>query len=248
MAHNNTILRQIVALLPRHEFETLAKKHHVGQKFRSFSRWSQFMAMFIGQLSGRKSLRDLVMNVSAQATKFYHLAIKPFSRATLARVNEKQPASLYEAVFYTLLGRCHTVAPGHRFLGYYPGQSAAPKPNHPETSSTMAARLVDLYHWNADLIIRQADSWLVDHKSGSCLHWGRLPLARPALSPLPGSRNPDLYHPAGANPCPDLVWFFCTAVAGPAHTQIQHPHHCRCFHPAIDRFLPVFSGCRAAPG
>jgi len=115
MAHNNTILHQIASFLPRHEFETLAKRHHVGQKFRSFNRWSQFMAMFIGQLSGRKSLRDLVMNVSAQANKLYHLAIRPFSRATLARVNENQPASLYEAVFYKLLGRCHMVAPGHRF-------------------------------------------------------------------------------------------------------------------------------------
>jgi len=115
MAHNNTILRQITAFLPRHEFEALAKKHHFGQRFRSFNRWSQFMAMFIGQLSGRKSLRDLVMNVTAQSNKLYHLAIKPFSRATLARVNEKQPASLYEAVFYSLLGRCHMVAPGHRF-------------------------------------------------------------------------------------------------------------------------------------
>lgn len=115
MAHNNTILRQIVAFLPRHEFEALAKEHHVGQNFRSFSRWSQFMAMFIGQLSGRKSLRDLVMNVTAQSNKLYHLAIKPFSRATLARVNEQQPASLFEAVFFKILERCHQVSPGHRF-------------------------------------------------------------------------------------------------------------------------------------
>ena len=115
MAHNNTILRQIVAFLPRHEFEALAKEHHVGQKFRSFSRWSQFMAMFVGQLSGRKSLRDLVMNVAALSNKLYHLAIKPFSRATLARVNEQQPAVLSEAVFFKLLERCHQVSPGHRF-------------------------------------------------------------------------------------------------------------------------------------
>jgi hypothetical protein len=115
MAHNNTILRQITALLPRHEFEALAKDHHVGQKFRSFNRWTQFMAMFIGQLSGRKSLRDLVMNVSAQSSKLYHLAIRPFSRATLARVNEQQPAALYERLFFKLLDRCRQVSPGHRF-------------------------------------------------------------------------------------------------------------------------------------
>jgi len=115
MAHSNTILRQITALLPRHEFEALAKDHHVGQKFRSFNRWTQFMAMFIGQLSGRQSLRDIVMNVTAQSSKFYHLAIKPFSRATLARVNEQQPATLFEALFFKLLERCRQVSPGHRF-------------------------------------------------------------------------------------------------------------------------------------
>ena len=115
MAYHSTILRQIVAFLPRHEFESLAKDYHVGQKFRSFNRWTQFMVMFIGQLSDRKSLRDLVMNVSVQTSKLYHLAIKPCSRATLARVNEKQPASLYEAIFRKLLKRCHQFAPKHRF-------------------------------------------------------------------------------------------------------------------------------------
>ncbi|MFH7326368.1 IS4 family transposase [Desulfurivibrio sp. C05AmB] len=115
MAHHNTILRQIAAFLPRHEFDSLAKDHHRGQKFRSFSRWTQFMAMFTGQLSGRQSLRDIVMNLGAQARKAYHLGIRACSRATLARVNENQPASLYEAVFFKLLERCRQFAPGHRF-------------------------------------------------------------------------------------------------------------------------------------
>jgi len=115
VAHHNTILRQIVAFLPRHEFDSLAKDYHLGQKFRSFTRWTQFMVMFIGQLSGRKSLRDIVMNVTAQSSKLYHLAIRPCSRATLARVNEKQPAALFEAVFFKLLERCSQFAPAHRF-------------------------------------------------------------------------------------------------------------------------------------
>ena len=115
MAYHTTILRQIIEIFPRHEFEALVKDYHVGQKYRSFNRWTQFMVMFIGQLSGRKSLRDLVMNVSAQTSKLYHLAIKPCSRATLARVNEKQPAGLYEAVFHKLLQHCRQFAPKHRF-------------------------------------------------------------------------------------------------------------------------------------
>lgn len=115
MAHHNTILRQMVAFLPRHVFDAIAKEHHRGQKFRSFNRWSQFMAMFIGQMSGRKSLRDLVMNIAAQSSKLYHLGIKSCSRATLARVNEQQPASLYEAIFHKLMQQCQRFAPKHRF-------------------------------------------------------------------------------------------------------------------------------------
>lgn len=73
------------------------------------------MVMFVAQLAGRKSLRDIVMNVSAQSNKIYHLGIKLCSRATLARVNEKQPASFYEDVFFKLLGRCRQVSPGRCF-------------------------------------------------------------------------------------------------------------------------------------
>jgi len=71
--------------------------------------------MFIGQLSGRQSLRDLVMNVAAQTSKLYHLGIKRCSRATLARANEQQPASLYETIFRKLLLQCRQFAPNHRF-------------------------------------------------------------------------------------------------------------------------------------
>ena len=115
MAHHNTVLNQIAAILPRHEFEYLAKIHHVGQKFRTFNRWSQFMVMIIGQLSSRSSLRDLVMNVKAQTGKLYHLGIKSTSRATLARVNEQQPCALYEAMFHKLLKRCRQFSPKHKF-------------------------------------------------------------------------------------------------------------------------------------
>lgn len=115
MAHHNTILSQIVTLFPRHEFESLAKAHHVGQKFRSFNRWSQFLAMMVAQLSGRKSLRDLAANLHAQGRRFYHLGLRTTSRATLARVNECQPHDLYRDLFFSLLNRCQFYAPKNRF-------------------------------------------------------------------------------------------------------------------------------------
>lgn len=115
MAHSSTILSQLTAFFPRHEFDTLAKQYHHGQKFRSFSRWSQFVAMTIAQLSARKSLRDLVTNIQAQGRRIYHLGMRPTARVTLARVNEQQPYELYKQLFFSLLKRCQSLAPGNRF-------------------------------------------------------------------------------------------------------------------------------------
>jgi len=115
MAHCNTVFHQMLKLFPRHEFEVLAKEHHTGQKFRAFNRWTQFGAMMLGQLTGRLSLRDIVSNMRVQANKLYHLGFVSPSRATLARTNERQPATFYEALFQKLLARTLNWAPGHRF-------------------------------------------------------------------------------------------------------------------------------------
>jgi hypothetical protein len=115
MAHCNTILSQILNLVPRHEFETLANQHHSGRAFRTASRWSQFVTMCIGQLSGRRSLRDVVDNVSAQQQRLYHLGSTKLSRSNLSRINEDKPYQLYEAVFGKLLKRCQSLAPRHGF-------------------------------------------------------------------------------------------------------------------------------------
>ena len=73
MAHNDTVFAQVLKLVPRHEFESLARKHKSGRMSRSMTRWSQFVAMGMAQLTGRCSLRDIVSNLAAQSCKLYHL-------------------------------------------------------------------------------------------------------------------------------------------------------------------------------
>lgn len=115
MAYCDTVLKQLITLIPRHEFDALADVYHSGQKFRSYNRWSQFLAMLIGQMSGRKSLRDITDNLKAQDKRLYHLGMKSTTKATLARVNAEQPATLYQMLFAKLLRRCQQVAPKHTF-------------------------------------------------------------------------------------------------------------------------------------
>lgn len=115
MSHHNTVFAQLLKLVPRHRFEVLAKEHHMGRRFRKTSRWSQFVALAMGQLSGRHSLRDVVANAAAQSSCWYHLGARRITRSTLARVNERQPHEFYEALFGALYRRCQPKAPGHRF-------------------------------------------------------------------------------------------------------------------------------------
>ena len=84
------------------------------------SRWSQFVAMATAQLSGRCSLRDIVSNLDAQAHKLYHLGVGRVARSSLARVNERQPHELYEALFGRLLARA-----GRRRRGMVSGSATA---------------------------------------------------------------------------------------------------------------------------
>ena len=115
MAHHNTVLSQLLKFIPRHEFETLANRHHSGRVFRTASRWSQFVTMAIAQLAGRNSLRDIVENISAQAHRLYHLGSGKLSRSNLSRINEDKPYALYEALFGKLLSRCQGITSGHTF-------------------------------------------------------------------------------------------------------------------------------------
>ena len=115
MAHCNTVLSQLLKWVPRHEFESLATRHHSGRSFRVASRWAQFVGLFIAQVTGRDSLRDIVDNLDAQAHRLYHLGGVELSRSNLARINRDKPYTLYEALFGKLLRRCRGVAPGHKF-------------------------------------------------------------------------------------------------------------------------------------
>lgn len=115
MAHHNTVFAQLLKLVSRHEFEQQAKQHHEGRKLRKTSRWSQFVSLMAGQLAGRSSLRDIESNMKAQAQRLYHLGATPVARSSLARLNEQQPYTLYEALFNKLYAHCQRLAPGHRF-------------------------------------------------------------------------------------------------------------------------------------
>ena len=89
--------------------------HRQGRRLHKTSRWSQLIALCLGQLGKRHSLRDIESNMNAQTSRLYHLGAQPVARSSLPRLNRQQPHTLYEALFSKLYARCRELALKNRF-------------------------------------------------------------------------------------------------------------------------------------
>lgn len=104
MNEGKYVFSQIIETIYRYEFITCVEKYNGDYKIRSFSCWDQFLAMSLGQLGKRESLRDIVLNLEVHKTKLYHLGFrsKP-SKSTLADANENRNSRIYEEFAYILI-------------------------------------------------------------------------------------------------------------------------------------------------
>ena len=115
MAHNNTILGQMLKMFARHEFEKAVSETGTEYHSRGFSSWNHFVAMLFGQLAGQDSLRGIEAGLATQAQHLYHLGVKPVHRSTLAYANEHRSHELFKKIFGFMLSKCQPVAPNINF-------------------------------------------------------------------------------------------------------------------------------------
>ena len=115
MAHNSSVLSQLLKLLPRHAFEKQANQVDGKRGSDALLRWSQFVALTIGQLGGRRSLRDIEATVRSQRHHRYHLGSRSISRSALGRANEQLDYWFYEGLFQCMYQRCMSNKRSHGF-------------------------------------------------------------------------------------------------------------------------------------
>ena len=56
MAHSNTILHQLLCLLPRHQFDEFVSGLDGDRYVKTFSTWNQLFVLLYAQASGKQSL------------------------------------------------------------------------------------------------------------------------------------------------------------------------------------------------
>ena len=117
MAYHPTVLSQLLQSVPRLEFEKLAQAHDGHRRSNALSRWSQFIALVVGHLGQRHSLRDIEAALASDAKRRYHLGMGTVSRSALGRANEQLSADFYQDLFGALYARLQNTrtVPGKRF-------------------------------------------------------------------------------------------------------------------------------------
>jgi len=104
MNNGKYVFAQIASFLPSRIFDKCVLKYEGNKWIKHFSCWNQFMCMMFGQLSGRESLRDLLITVSAHSNKYYHLGFgKNVSRTNLAIANEQRNYCIYESFAFEMI-------------------------------------------------------------------------------------------------------------------------------------------------
>lgn len=115
MAHDNTVLHQMLKIVDRHEFQNLENSQfRPNRKYRSLSRWGQFTAMLFAQITGRSSLRDITASLEAQGRSLYHLGMNSVKKSTLADANNNRTSDFFHALFEKKYKQCAGMAPRNK--------------------------------------------------------------------------------------------------------------------------------------
>ena len=107
-----SMFSQLLPLIPRAEFERLARSTGASKGQKGFTCWDQCVALLFCQLGRAHSLREISGGLASCAGKLNHLGVvKAPAKSTLAYANKVRTFELYQELFYVLL---HLFASEHK--------------------------------------------------------------------------------------------------------------------------------------
>lgn len=96
MNQGTYVFSQILTLVVRYQFHQCVLRYRGEYRVKQLTCWEQFLALAFGQLSFRKSLRDIVVCLTAHREKLYHLGFRTsVYLPTLAKANERRDWRIY---------------------------------------------------------------------------------------------------------------------------------------------------------
>jgi transposase len=104
------LFAQLMAFLPKRDFDRCVLKYKGNYRARRFSCFDQFLCMAFGQLTHRDSLRDIEICLHSFKAKLYHVGIRgSMARNTLARANQTRDWRIYADFAHRLIGHARAL-------------------------------------------------------------------------------------------------------------------------------------------
>jgi len=112
--HTGTFLfAQLMAFLPKRDFDRRVRKYRGNYRTRKFSCFDQFLCMTFAQLTYRTSLRDIEICLNSMKAKLYHVGIRgQVARNTLAKANQNRDWRIYSDFAKILIAQARKVYAG----------------------------------------------------------------------------------------------------------------------------------------
>jgi Domain of unknown function (DUF4372)/Transposase DDE domain len=113
--HAGTFLfAQLMAFLPKRDFDRCVRKYRGNYRTRKFSCFDQFLCMTFAQLTYRTSLRDIEICLNSLKAKLYHVGIRgTVARNTLAKANQNRDWRIYADFAAILIAWARTLYAGN---------------------------------------------------------------------------------------------------------------------------------------
>jgi hypothetical protein len=101
-----SLFSQLLQKIPRDMFDALVQKSGAERCAKGFSSWTHLVAMLFSQLAHADSLREICNGLACCEGKLVHVGLKDTPcRSTLAYANKHRPASMFQDLFFKVLGR-----------------------------------------------------------------------------------------------------------------------------------------------
>jgi hypothetical protein len=112
------LFTQLMAYLPKRNFDQCVRKYRGNYRVRKFSCYDQFLCMAFAQLTFRSSLRDIETCLNSLKPKLYHVGIRgTVARNTMAIANQTRNWRIYFDFATILIAHARKLYAGQRLAG-----------------------------------------------------------------------------------------------------------------------------------
>ncbi len=105
MEPRTTILRQVLQLISRYDFEKHVRMHQGDKWVKDFSTRSLLNVMLFSVLTGKKSMRHAVQSLSSIKSLWYHMGLSSLSRNNVSHALMTRSCAIFEDYFHALLDK-----------------------------------------------------------------------------------------------------------------------------------------------